>query len=108
MRGARGDPERARETSITPPSAARAARYAQAGASLQLSTAAPEAWHRSAPHREQGHLGGSTREEQRLHRFTCLVLRGPPTSPLFASWPWPRHTSLLVGSSGSDSTRAAS
>src|SRR5262252_8087248 len=27
-----------------------------------------------------------------------LVMRGPPISPLFASWPWPRHTSLLLGS----------
>ena len=47
IRGARGDTERARETSTTPPSAARSARRAHAGASLQASTAAPEAWHRS-------------------------------------------------------------
>jgi hypothetical protein len=51
-----------------------------------------------APHRKQGHPGGDPRAEKRLHRFTCLVMRGPPTSPLFASWSWPRHTSLLVGS----------
>jgi len=52
-----------------------------------------------APHRKQGHPGGRTREEQRPHRCTCLVMRGPPASPLFASWPWPRHHCMLVGSS---------
>ena len=51
-----------------------------------------------APHREQGHPGGYTPEEKRLHRFTFLVMRGAPTYPIFASWPWPRHNSLLVGS----------
>jgi len=54
-----------------------------------------------APHRKQGHLSGSPREEQRPHRCTCLVMRCPPASPLFASWPWPRHTWMLVGSSWS-------
>jgi hypothetical protein len=39
IRGARGDPERARRTSTTPPSAARSARCAHAGASLQASMA---------------------------------------------------------------------
>src|SRR5512145_2335508 len=51
-----------------------------------------------APHRKQGYPGGYTREVERLHRFTFLMMRGPPTYPLFASWPWPRHHSLLVGS----------
>src|SRR5712691_4381271 len=46
MHGARDDTERARETSTPPPSAARSARCAPAGASLQTFTAAPEAWHR--------------------------------------------------------------
>src|SRR6516225_207776 len=38
-----------------------------------------------APHREQGHPGDRTREEKRPKRFTFLVLRWPPASPLFAS-----------------------
>src|SRR5216683_8283347 len=41
--GALGDPERAREMYTTPPSTARSARCAPAGASLQTSTADPEA-----------------------------------------------------------------
>jgi hypothetical protein len=51
-----------------------------------------------APHREQGHPGGRTREEKRPNRFKFLVMRGPPASPLFASWAWPRHTWMLVES----------
>jgi hypothetical protein len=61
-----------------------------------------------APHREQGHPGSCTREEQRSQRFTCLVMRGPPAFPLFASWPWPRYNWMLVGSSCYDSIRADS
>jgi hypothetical protein len=45
-----------------------------------------------APHREQGHPGGRTRGEKRPKRFTFLVMRCPPASPLFASWPWLLHT----------------
>ena len=52
-----------------------------------------------APHRKEGHPGGRTREEQRPTRCTCLVRRGPPASPLVASWPWPHHTWMLVRSS---------
>ena len=52
-----------------------------------------------APHRTQGHPKGRTREEKRPNRFTFLVRRCPPASPLFASWPWPHHNSVLVGSS---------
>src|SRR5215468_6472172 len=48
---------------------------------------------------DQGHPGGRVREEKRPNRFTCLVMRGPPTSPLFTSWPRPRHNCMLVGSS---------
>src|SRR5215831_21075930 len=40
----------------------------------------------------QGHPGGRTREEQRPQRCTCFVIRGPPISPLFASWEWLLHT----------------
>src|SRR5215471_9711322 len=52
-----------------------------------------------APHREQGHPGGRIREEKRPKRFTFLVMRGPPADALFASWSWPRHHWMLVGSS---------
>ena len=70
IRGARGDTERARGTSTTPPSAARSARCAHAGVSLQASTAAPEALHRSGTTPRSGttrwsHTGGET--TQSLH-----------------------------------------
>src|SRR5262249_41952111 len=52
-----------------------------------------------APRREQGHPGGRTREEKRPRRSPCLMMRCLPASPLFASWPWPRHHWMLVGSS---------
>src|SRR5262249_47520331 len=29
------------------------------------------------------------------NRFKFLVMRGPPASSLFASWPWPRHNWML-------------
>jgi hypothetical protein len=51
-----------------------------------------------APHRKQGHPRGRTREEKRPNRFTFLVMRCPPASPLFASWPWSRHNWIRVGS----------
>src|SRR2546426_3765762 len=70
IRGARGDTERARETSTTPPSAARAARCAHAGASLQTSTAAPEELHRSGTLSRSGTTRWRTREEKRPHRLT--------------------------------------
>jgi hypothetical protein len=54
----------------TPPSAARSARCAPAGASLQTSTAAPEAWHRSGPLARLGTTRWRTREEKRPHRLT--------------------------------------
>src|SRR5215467_6238353 len=70
MHGARGDTERAPETSPTPPFAARSARCAHTGAALQTSTAAPEAWHRSGPLSRAGTPRWCTREEQRPHRRT--------------------------------------
>src|SRR4029434_8191876 len=57
-----------------------------------------------ATHRAQGHPGGETREEKRLYRFPCLGMRGPPTSPLFASWPELHHKSLIVRSDRYTST----
>jgi hypothetical protein len=56
--------------STTPPSAVRAARGAHVRASLQMSTAAPEEWHRSGTLSRSGTARWRTREEQRLHRLT--------------------------------------
>ena len=56
--------------SSAPPSAARSARCASAGASLQRSTAAPEALHRSGPLARSGTTRWRTREEQQPHRLT--------------------------------------
>src|SRR5207244_8287365 len=69
IHGAHSDTERARETSTTPPSAARSARCAHAGASLQTSTAAPEEWHRSGPLSRSGTTRWRTREEKRPNRL---------------------------------------
>jgi hypothetical protein len=92
MRGARGDTARTCETSTTPPSAARSARCASAGACPQTSTAAPEAWHDQAPSRDQGHPGGAHGRENDPSASRGMVRRCPPVSPLFASWPWLLHT----------------
>ena len=54
----------------TPPSAARAARRAHAGVSLQASMADPEGSTDQAPHRDQGQPGGRTREAKRRNCFT--------------------------------------
>ena len=55
----------------TPPSAARSARYAPVGASLQTSTADPEeVTPIRHPPRHQGQPGGNTREEKRPIRLT--------------------------------------
>lgn len=70
MRSARGDAARACQTSTIPPSAARSARCASAGASLQRSTAAPEALHRSGPLARSGTPRWRAREEQQPHRLT--------------------------------------
>ncbi len=51
-----------------------------------------------APHCERGHIGGRIREEKRPKLFKFLAMRGPLAAPLFASWRWPRHTWMLVGS----------
>src|SRR5262247_205013 len=70
MHGARGDTERARETSTTPPFAARSARCAHAGAALQTCTAAPEALHRSGPLARSGTTRWRAREEHQPNRLT--------------------------------------
>src|SRR2546430_5019136 len=70
IRGARGDTARAHETYTTPSSAARSARCAHAGASLQTSAAAPEEVHRSGTLSRSGTPRWRTREEQRPNRLT--------------------------------------
>jgi len=62
---------------------------------LQLT---PRSGTAQVPLREQGYPGGRTREEKQSKRFTFLVMRCPTASPLFASWPWPRHNWMLVRS----------
>ena len=97
MRRTRGDAARACQTSTIPPSAARSARCASAGASLQGSTAAPEAWHRSGPLARSGTTRWRAREGNNPIASPCHGMRCPPASPLFASWPWPRHHAIRVG-----------
>src|SRR6266436_10124940 len=63
-------PREGRETSTTPPSAARSAHCAPAGASLQTSTADPEGLHRSGTLSRLGTLKWRTREEKRPNRLT--------------------------------------
>src|SRR6516165_1713113 len=96
MHGARGDPARACETSTTPPSATRSARGAQAGASLQPSTAAPEVWHRAGPLARAGTPGGAHGRRHELIASPCHGRRGPPGHPLVASWPWLLHTACSL------------
>ena len=70
IHGARDDTERARATSTTPPSAARSARCAHAGASLPTFTAAPEEWHRLGTLSRSGTPRWRTREKKRPNRLT--------------------------------------
>jgi hypothetical protein len=113
MRSARGDAERACQTSTIPPSAARSARCASAGASLQRSTAAPEALHRSGPRSRSGTTRWRAREAQQPHRLTiprdalptrlasfCLLAMASPPRDTRRN-PWiSQHTSGIV--SGAD------
>src|SRR5919201_5107599 len=92
IRGARSDTERARETSTTPPSAARSARCAHAGASLQTSTADPEDCTDQAPYRDQRQPGGAHVRRNDPIASQGLVRRGPPVYPIFASCQRLLHT----------------
>ncbi len=69
--------------STTPPSAVRSARCTYAGASLQTSTAAPEAWHRSGTRSRSGTTRWRTREEQRPHHLTIPRDAMPTRLPSF-------------------------
>ena len=114
MRSARGDAERACQTYTIPPSAARSARCAYAGASLQRSTAAPEALHRSGPLARSGTTRWRAREEQQPHRLTmprdalptrlssfCLLAMASPPRDTRRNLLISQHTSGIV--SGADS-----
>src|SRR5262249_24413811 len=92
IHGARGDPERARDTYTTPPSAARSARSAHAGASLKTSTAAPRRGTDQAPSHDQRHPGGAHGRRNALIASPCHGMRYPPVQPLFASWLRLLHT----------------
>jgi hypothetical protein len=98
IHGALGDTERARETSTTPPSAARSARCAHVGASLRPWTAAPEKLHRSGTLSRSRTPRWRTREKKRPHRLT-IPRDALPTRPssfrllVMASPHW-----MLVGS----------
>jgi hypothetical protein len=98
IHGARGDTERARETYTTPPFAARSARCAHAGAALQTSTAAPEAWHRAGTLSRSRTPRWRPREKKRPHRLT-IPRDALPTRPssfrllAMASLHW-----MLIGS----------
>ena len=45
-----------------------------------------------APYRDQGHPGGAHGRRNDPIASPFHEMRCPPVSPLFASWPWPRHT----------------
>ena len=50
-----------------------------------------------APSRDQGQLGGAHGRRNDPIASQCHGRRCLPVSPLFASWPWPRHHWMLVG-----------
>jgi hypothetical protein len=52
----------------------------------------------AAPHGEQGHPSGRTREEKGPNRFKIRAIRYPPVDLIFASRPWPRCYEILIGS----------
>jgi len=57
----------------------------------------------AAPHCEQGHPSGRTREEKGPNRFKIRVIRCPPADLICASRPWPRCYEILIGSYWYDS-----
>jgi hypothetical protein len=63
-------PLRAKRLQSRHPSRSAQCPHCPMGASLQMSTAAPEAWHRSGTLVRSGTTRGRTREEQRLNRLT--------------------------------------
>jgi len=98
IHGARGDTERAREKFTTPLSAVRSARRLMREGHGGCPRLTPTSCTDAAPHCEQGHPGGRTREEKRLNRFKIRAMRCPYADPLFASRPWPRCYGIRVGS----------
>src|SRR5713101_8147556 len=94
--------------STTPPSAARSARYAHAGASLQTSTADPEELHRSGTLSRSGTTRWRTREEKRPNRLTMPCDAMPARLSYFRLLAMASPHWMLVGSYCYDSTRAES
>ena len=78
---------------------ARSARRAPAVVSRQASTADPRSGTAQAPHRTQDPPVGAYGRSNATIAHQVLWTRCPHGGPLFASWPWPRHTWMLVGSS---------
>jgi hypothetical protein len=85
IHGARGDKERAREMSTTPLSVVRSARRIMRQGHVARPWLTPMRCTDSAPYRDQGHLGGHTREEKRHNRFKIRAMQCPPADPIFAS-----------------------
>jgi hypothetical protein len=60
------------------------------------------------PPRAQGQPGGAPERNNNPIASLFHGMRCPPASPLFASWPWPRHHAILVGTHCYHSIRAES
>src|SRR5215813_8970399 len=84
--------ERVRKTSPTLSSAARSARCARAGASLQTSRLTPRSCTAQALSRAQGQPDGAHGRRNDAIASPCLVMRCSPVSPIFASLQWLLHT----------------
>jgi hypothetical protein len=111
MRSARGDAARACQTSTIPPSPARSARCASAGASLQRSTAAPKALHRSGPLARSGTTRWRAQRKHQPHRLTMprealptrlasvcrLAMASPPRETCRNPWIAPQTSGIVRG-----------
>jgi hypothetical protein len=80
----------------TPPSAARLARRAHAGVSLQASMVDPEALHRLGPLSRSGTHGGAHGRSNDPIASPFHGMRCPPDHHLFASWQWLPHTACSL------------
>jgi hypothetical protein len=83
---------RTRETSTTPPSAARSAVAPVRERHCKSPRLTPEALHRSGTLSRSGHPGGAYGRSNDPSASPFHGMRCPPVPPLFASWPWLLHT----------------